>query len=398
MFQRLVSKYREIVSFFVIGDRENTLILRLICLNNTLKNYKSFVIGELIKSNTIKESEVLAYTRKEDGKNGYQISITIKNNIIKKENIIVILKSNDKNILLTTKDKFDSVSLMFDSIVSKNLAYTTMIPPFIYEKEEYIKNIQMPAKKNESNFSSEAIELIKNDVDNITKNILVHHNTNNKNTRNKNANSHIDYENKENAKDLEKKVITSDIAVSLDAQDKEDYSILRLKTVEKISNKAIKQSNSCKNIENQIFQKDTIINPSFQLSFEESIKYTFSSLLISKLNTDVKYLVKDVSETPSLNKNKIEKVYKIAQSELENSPEISFKLLYNILKALNIQVSEDFILVGYSKGKFTLHGELLFMIPVEKSFSNEYIKNKNLTYTNSKVNSELKYLTCYYTY
>lgn len=398
MFQRLVSKYREIVSFFVIGDRENTLILRLICLNNTLKNYKSFVIGELIKSNTIKESEVLAYTRKEDGKNGYQISITIKNNIIKKENIIVILKSNDKNILLTTKDKFDSVSLMFDSIVSKNLAYTTMIPPFIYEKEEYIKNIQMPAKKNESNFSSEAIELIKNDVDNITKNILVHHNTNNKNTRNKNANSHIDYENKENAKDLEKKVITSDIAVSLDAQDKENYSILRLKTVEKISNKAIKQSNSCKNIGNQIFQKDTIINPSFQLSFEESIKYTFSSLLISKLNTDVKYLVKDVSETPSLNKNKIEKVYKIAQSELENSPEISFKLLYNILKALNIQVSEDFILVGYSKGKFTLHGELLFMIPVEKSFSNEYIKNKNLTYTNSKVNSELKYLTCYYTY
>lgn len=105
-----------------------------------------------------------------------------------------------------------------------------------------------------------------------------------------------------------------------------------------------------------------------------------------------------MSETPSLNKNKIEKVYKIAQSELENSPEISFKLLYNILKALNIQVSEDFILVGYSKGKFTLHGELLFMIPVEKSFSNEYIKNKNLTYTNSKVNSELKYLTCYYTY
>lgn len=398
MFQRLVSKYREIVSFFVIGDRENTLILRLICLNNILKNYKSFVIGELIKSNTIKESEVLAYTRKEDGKNGYQISITIENNIIKKENIIVILKSNDKNILLTTKDKFDSVSLMFDSIVSKNLAYTTMIPPFIYEKEEYIKNIQMPAKKNESNFSSEAIELIKNDVDNITKNILVHHNTNNKNTRNKNANSHIDYENKENAKDLEKKVITSDIAVSLDAQDKEDYSILRLKTVEKISNKAINQSNSCKNIGNQIFQKDTIINPSFQLSFEESIKYTFSSLLISKLNTDVKYLVKDVSETPSLNKNKIEKVYKIAQSELENSPEISFKLLYNILKALNIQVSEDFILVGYSKGKFTLHGELLFMIPVEKSFSNEYIKNKNLTYTNSKVNSELKYLTCYYTY
>lgn len=398
MFQRLVSKYREIVSFFVIGDRENTLILRLICLNNTLKNYKSFVIGELIKSNTIKESEVLAYTRKEDGKNGYQISITIENNIIKKENIIVILKSNDKNILLTTKDKFDSVSLMFDSIVSKNLAYTTMIPPFIYEKEEYIKNIQMPAKKNESNFSSEAIELIKNDVDNITKNILVHHNTNNENTRNKNANSHIDCENKENAKDLEKKVITSDIAVSLDAQDKEDYSILRLKTVEKISNKAIKQSNSCKNIGNQIFQKDTIINPSFQLSFEESIKYTFSSLLISKLNTDVKYLVKDVSETPSLNKNKIEKVYKIAQSELENSPEISFKLLYNILKALNIQVSEDFILVGYSKGKFTLHGELLFMIPVEKSFSNEYIKNKNLTYTNSKVNSELKYLTCYYTY
>lgn len=398
MFQRLVSKYREIVSFFVIGDRENTLILRLICLNNTLKNYKSFVIGELIKSNTIKESEVLAYTRKEDGKNGYQISITIENNIIKKENIIVILKSNDKNILLTTKDKFDSVSLMFDSIVSKNLAYTTMIPPFIYEKEEYIKNIQMPAKKNESNFSSEAIELIKNDVDNITKNILVHHNTNNENTRNKNANSHIDCENKENAKDLEKKVITSDIAVSLDAQDKEDYSILRLKTVEKISNKAINQSNSCKNIGNQIFQKDTIINPSFQLSFEESIKYTFSSLLISKLNTDVKYLVKDVSETPSLNKNKIEKVYKIAQSELENSPEISFKLLYNILKALNIQVSEDFILVGYSKGKFTLHGELLFMIPVEKSFSNEYIKNKNLTYTNSKVNSELKYLTCYYTY
>ena len=398
MFQRLVSKYREIVSFFVIGDRENTLILRLICLNNTLKNYKSFVIGELIKSNTIKESEVLAYTRKEDGKNGYQISITIENNIIKKENIIVILKSNDKNILLTTKDKFDSVSLMFDSIVSKNLAYTTMIPPFIYEKEEYIKNIQMPAKKNESNFSSEAIELIKNDVDNITKYILVHHNTNNENTRNKNANSHIDCENKENAKDLEKKVITSDIAVSLDAQDKEDYSILKLKTVEKISNKAIKQSNSCKNIGNQTFQKDTIINPSFQLSFEESIKYTFSSLLISKLNTDVKYLVKDVSETPSLNKNKIEKVYKIAQSELENSPEISFKLLYNILKALNIQVSEDFILVGYSKGKFTSHGELLFMIPVEKSFSNEYIKNKNLTYTNSKVNSELKYLTCYYTY
>ena len=398
MFQRLVSEYREIISFFVLGVKKNTLILRLMCLDDTLKDYTSFIIGELIELSEIKKSEVLAYSRKGNAKEGYQINITIENNIEVKENIIVILKSNNKTILLAPKDRFNTVSLIFNTILSQNLTYTTMIPPFEYEKEEYLENTQIPKTENASNVSIKTKESIKDNVNEMTENIIVSHNTDNRDTIDKNTNINIDDESKENNKDMEKKLITSDIAISLDTQDKEDCGVLGLNTIKKINNTVTEPINSYKNKEHKISEKNTIVNSNFQLGFEESIKYTFSNLLISDLNKDIKYLVNDESETPSLNENKIQKVYKITQSELENSSEISFELLYNVLKTLNIQISENFILVGYSKGKSDSHGELLFMIPVEKSFLDEYIKNKSLTYTSSKINSELKYLTYYYTY